>query len=290
MVSGPVGINTESPDGVLHAMGRINLHESGAGGGQNRFTGVNASGDANGRAQFIMSSAYSDLVIASSQGNDVHGSTLTFAAYNPSNAADHRKFVINQGGWGNRFGFLEFGYTPSNSLNPHDAITEANSVMTLDGVNKRLGLGTRNPSEKLDVAGNIRTSGGLIVEGSINSGGYELSSEYIAGGTNIILKGDSVGRSGIFFQSERDGTNINHTSDFGYIQFFSYGADGTTGESNELIIGTSNDSDDHLIFNTPVNNGVRFRIGASATEYKVYTEANLGFSVVGTTLNITTAL
>jgi hypothetical protein len=153
IVNDQIGIGTTSVDGALHSMGRINLHQSGAGGGQNRFAGVEASGDANGRAQFIMSSAYSDLVIASSQANDVHGSTLTFAAYNPANAAEHRKFVINQGGWGARLGFLEFGYEDASNPNPHSNISDTDTVMTLDGVNKRVGIGTRNPGQKLDVNG-----------------------------------------------------------------------------------------------------------------------------------------
>ena len=128
-------------------------------------------------------------------------------------------------------------------------------------------------SLRTDSSKNTEIYGGLIVSGSINSGGYESASQYEAAGTNIILKGDSLGRSGIFFQSEKDGTNINHSSDFGYIQFFSYGVGGSSGESNELVIGVSNDADDHLILNAP-NNGLKHRNGATATDYTIWSAYN----------------
>lgn len=116
---GNVGIGTMAPASYLHVMGKTNIHQSGAGGGQNRFEGLEATTSANGRAQLVLSSAYSDLVIASSQGNDNHGSTLTFASYNPANAADYRKFVINQGNWGARFGYLDFGFADAGGRTIH---------------------------------------------------------------------------------------------------------------------------------------------------------------------------
>ena len=133
-----------------------------------------------------------------------------------------------------------------------------------------------NSSGNWNMSGNVTVGGGLTIEGSIASGAYEGASEYEGAGTNIILKGDSSGRSGIFFQSEKDGTNINHTSDFGFIQFHPYGRDGSSGEANELIIGVSNDSTDHLILNTPTTTGIKARVGASATEYTMWHSGNDG--------------
>ena len=121
----------------------------------------------------------------------------------------------------------------------------------------------------LDVA-----TGGIVVSGSKTRGTYTSASNYHSGADNIILKGNSSGISGIFFESEKDGTNINHASDFGFIQFHPYGT-GTSGESNELIIGVSNDSDDHLIFNAPNAEGLRFRVGSSETDYKLYHEGHV---------------
>ena len=96
---------------------------------------------------------------------------------------------------------------------------------------------------------------GLVVEGSVDSGGTDMG-YYQSAGTNIVLKGDSAGRSGIFFESEKDGTNINDPSDYGFIQFHSYGYDNTSGEANNLVIGVANDSTDKVILQAPYNGGV----------------------------------
>ena len=102
---------------------------------------------------------------------------------------------------------------------------------------------------------NDTTTGALTIGGSIDSGGTDMG-YYQSAGTNIVLKGDSVGRSGIFFESEKDGTNINDPSDYGFIQFHSYGYGNTTGESAAMVIGVSNDAADKLILQAPYNGGV----------------------------------
>ncbi len=152
--TGYVGIGTTAPVSMLHVMGRTNIHQSGGGGGQNLFTGIETPGSANGRGQLVVSSSYSDVVIASSQANNSHGSTLTFASYNPSNAADYRKFVVNQGNWGNRMHYLDFGYANTGGrTNPHSNINATDQVLTLDGLNKRVGVRTMDPSSTFDVHG-----------------------------------------------------------------------------------------------------------------------------------------
>ena len=140
--------------------GRVHFHKkNAAGGGQNTFTGLTAPSDSNGRAQFVISSAYSDFIIASSQANNDHGSTLTFATYNPSVSTEYKKFVIGQGNWGTRSGYLDFGYSDTlGRTNPHANINATDCVMTLDGYNKRVGIGPskRSPGSTLDVAGEAR--------------------------------------------------------------------------------------------------------------------------------------
>ena len=116
-------------------------------------------------------------------------------------------------------------------------------------------------------------TGGLTISGSLSRGTYPSASQYHTGADNIVLKGNSSGISSIFFESEKDGTNINHPSDFGFIQYHAYGTS-TSGESNELIIGVSNDADDHVIVNAPNVNGFKFRTGASATDYTVWHAGN----------------
>jgi hypothetical protein len=123
----------------------------------------------------------------------------------------------------------------------------------------------------------ISIDGGLTIEGSLSRGTYTSASQYHSGADNIVLKGNASGISSIFFESEKDGTNINHASDFGFIQFHPYGT-GSSGESNELIIGVSNDADDHLILNAPNVNGLKFRTGTSATDYTIWHSGNDGAS------------
>ena len=108
--------------------------------------------------------------------------------------------------------------------------------------------------DDLPIGGGTLT-GGLTIAGSVDSGATDMG-YYQSVGTNLILKGDSVGRSGIFFESEKDGTNINDPSDYGFIQFHSYGYGNTSGEANNLVIGVSNDSTDKLILQAPYNGGV----------------------------------
>lgn len=126
-------------------------------------------------------------------------------------------------------------------------------------------------------SGTLTIGGGLVVEGSAASGGTDYG-YYENAGTNIILKGDSNGRSGIFFQSEKDGTSINHPSDFGFLQFHSYGYGGTTGEANALVLGVANDSTDIVVLQSPYNNGVKigYRDATSGTGLTLQTVLHTG--------------
>ena len=148
---------------------------------------------------------------------------------------------------------------------------------TLDGIDSSQFL----RSDASDTAtGVITLSGGLIVDGTIDSGGSDYAG-YRSDGTNIVLKGDASGRSAIFFQSEKNGTNINHPSDYGYIQFHPHNIDGSSGESNKLVIGVANDSDDTVVLQAPYNNGVKISYknatsGTGGTEYTVWHAGNDG--------------
>ena len=175
---GNIGVGTASPANRLHVdKGRVDITTSDAptsngSGGQNRFNGLLGWNDDSTyrRGQLVISSSFSDLVIASSHDNAKHGSTLTLAAYNPANANEFRKWVINQGNWGTSSGsrkqFLDFGYSKDTSQsNPHASINETDTILTLDGDNKRVGIGTMNPSTTLEVSGSIKLNH-LVVSGS----------------------------------------------------------------------------------------------------------------------------
>lgn len=155
--NGNVGIGTADPAGKLQVVnGRVDITSSPtvALGGP-RFNGLASELR---RAQLVLSSEYSDLVIASGQRNYRHGSTLTFASFNPDDATVYRKWVINQGNWqdaGGRMGFLEFGYQDAVASNPHENINDERTVLTLDGANRRVGIGTTVPEASLHVVGDV---------------------------------------------------------------------------------------------------------------------------------------
>jgi hypothetical protein len=181
--TGNVGIGITNPDGTLHVKAENRMHITS--GNTPAFTGLNAATSDNGRAQLVLNSAYSDLVIASSTVNNEHGSTLSFTAVNPGNTADFRKFVINQGNWGTRKDFLDFGLSASTAdANPHLSINSTDTVLTLDGNNKRVGIGTTSPGYKLDVNGDINSSGKINMGDFAVVGGYMASRTLTLGSTS----------------------------------------------------------------------------------------------------------
>ena len=157
-LSGGGTVNASS----MNLFGRATVWGSyNTGGGQNRFPGLEGTDNANGRAQIVLNSAYSDHIIASSQYNGNHGSTLTFCTFNPDNSYNYRKWVVNQqnwggdaagsGGYGDR---LMFGWTDSEQSNPHGVIGTDGGTLCLDGRNRRVGInGVRSPAFTLDVNG-----------------------------------------------------------------------------------------------------------------------------------------
>lgn len=206
--AGDLIISTQN--GVMNGMGeRMRIDQSGRvyilqnQGGDPNFTGLEDPTSAAGRAQLVLSSSYSDLVIASREANDNHGSTLTFATYNPANAADYRKFVINQGNWGARRGFLDFGFADAGGrTNPHSNINGTDNVISLDGYSKRLGVATMSPAQTLDVAGKSRIRrGGYTMTSNANEGQLEISN---AGSGDAYISFHREGAWGAQFGLEAD--------------------------------------------------------------------------------------
>ncbi|WP_424099662.1 shufflon system plasmid conjugative transfer pilus tip adhesin PilV [Moorena producens] len=269
---GNVGIGTGSPESKLHIdKGRVDITTSDStGGGGNRFNGLVAWNGQQRRAQLVLSSGYSDLVIASSQVNQNYGSTLTFATYDPEDGTNYRKWVINQGNWGARKEFLEFGYKEANGqINPHSMINDTDTVLTLDGVNKRVGIGTRTPGAKLEVQGNFKLQNGVAVNNISSDGTLTGNSDLTIptqkaiktyADTKALLAGSdsqdfqakkltvsgaiqpSVGNTennGIMFPKDPGGVGFG---DAAWIRYYARGG----AESMTLEIGTSNDNDDHI--------------------------------------------
>jgi hypothetical protein len=206
------------------------------------------------------------LTVVRAEGNTTH-ITQTYDQYN-SNAFYNRSYY--NGTWSSWRNLAQDTNTQrAISSTPTDGATTTSissdwafdNVKTAVPANALFTDTTYNLSGYLlnttdTLTGNLTiNTGGLIIEGSVDSGATNMG-YYESAGTNIILKGDSVGRSGIFFESEKDGTNINDPSDYGFIQFHSYGYGNTTGEANNLVIGVSNDSTDKVILQAPYNGGV----------------------------------
>jgi hypothetical protein len=186
----------------------------------------------------------------------------------------------------NSGGQLSIGNTATNlfigdGVASVDVIFEQNgAVRALTG--KTLTLGQTDSfvtvNSPLQVNRPTIVSAGLTIDGTIATGAGDMGG-FRGAGTNLILKGDSVGRSGIFFQSEKDGVNINHASDYGFIQFHPYGLDGSSGESNRLVIGVANDLDDFLVLQAPGRNGLKYSFldatsGSTMPLYNIYHEGN----------------
>jgi hypothetical protein len=187
---------------------------------------------------------------------DIDGKYLDSSSYTASDVLS-KLLTVDGSGSGLDADTLD-GYHASSFLTSYSETDTLNSVTT------------RGASTTNDI-----TIGGLTVGGSLTYGTYTSASNYVLGADNILLKGNSGGVSGIFFESEKNGTNINHPSDFGFIQYHAYGVGGSSGESNRLVIGVSNDADDVIVLN-PVNaNGLVVRVGAGTTEYTVYHAGNI---------------
>ena len=225
--------------------------------GDGRYANVASGSLAGSAVQENTSPTFDDLTVT---GNLTI--TGTVDTYNVNNLNVVDKLII-----------IGAGQTEANSDGSGIFVSGSSASLLWDETND-----TWDFNKSLDITGNLTTSGnitggGLTLNGSLSRGSYTASSNYHTGSDNIVLKGNSVGISGIFFESEKDGTNINHSTDFGFIQYHAYGT-GTSGENAELIIGVSNDSSDHVILNAPSAEGFRVRVAAGETDYKIFHEGH----------------
>jgi hypothetical protein len=168
LYNGCVGIRTSQTSSSFEVVGRSYFWGvSPSGGGQNRFTGLEGDSTATSRAQIVLNSSYSDMVICSSQSNGNHGSTLSFTTNSTANT-DYRKFVINQtnwagdasgsGGYGDR---LMFDWVDSAQTNPHNVVGTSGGMFCLYGRGKSVGINyVRTPGYNLHISGSDYASAG----------------------------------------------------------------------------------------------------------------------------------
>jgi hypothetical protein len=131
---------------------------------------------------------------------------------------------------------------------------------------------------------------GVIINGSLDDTDYTrytggqvpgASGTFKKDGVNLLLKGNANGVSGVYFESEKDGTRINSGSDYGFIQYHAYGIGNLSGEQSDLVIGVANDGyaqhEDKIIFDIPNKDHLKVIIrNDTSTEYKVWHEGNDG--------------
>ena len=131
---------------------------------------------------------------------------------------------------------------------------------------------------------------GVIINGSLDDADYTRYSgglkpgehgSFKKDGVNLLLKGNANGVSGVYFESEKDGTRINSGSDYGFIQYHAYGIGNSSGEKSDLVIGVANDGsavhEDKIIFDVPNKDHLKVIIqNNTSTEYKVWHEGNDG--------------
>ena len=173
-----VGIGTSSPSEKFHLHdGRMAFTH-----GHTSFSGLITPSTSDNRSQFVMTSNYTDLVLASKRLNDHHGSTISFTSVNPTNGDSYRKFVIGTGNWGARPHVMFFGYSDTEQTNPHlcygdHASTSAGNVMRLDGISKNV-----------EVFGKFTANTSLNVANSsmhiVNGDGNQLCFKNVSEGLN----------------------------------------------------------------------------------------------------------
>ncbi len=139
-----------------------------------------------------------------------------------------------------------YGLTPgSSNLNALATVEYVNSTVSgggywnINGTNiynnnsGNVGIGVSAPLSKLHIS---------EATGTVSSGSQ---------GSLIIDHENNGGASSIVFRSK-----VNRGSDYGFIQYQDAATVGAAGESARLILGISNDTDDHIILQTPGNVGI----------------------------------
>jgi hypothetical protein len=269
-VNGRLGIGTVTPSQILDVSGNIKASGNFYGNGS-QLTSLNAGNIASGtlpvnRGGTGQTTFAENKILIGDGTNGIKTYTslhwnntnnrLGIGTATPSEALDVIGNIKTSGNfYGNgsqltslNAGNIASGTLPVNRGGTGQTTFASNKILIGDGTNgiktytslhwnntnNRLGIGTATPISIL----NLYESTGTV-HGSNK-------------GTLVLDHGNSGGASSIVFRSRQ-----NIGSDYGYIQYQDRTTTTTTsGESARLILGTSNDADDHLILQPSGNVGI----------------------------------
>ena len=142
------------------------------------------------------------------------------------------------------------------------------------------------PDDNYILRSNPQFESGVTINGSkspVADGFYQNTNQAFAkDATNLWLKGNSAGASGIFFESSADGVRtLGDSGDGAFIQYRAHGIHGDqTGEQSDLVIGVTNDprapQDDKIVFSVPSKDSLVATFDNGSTEHKIWHEGNDG--------------
>ena len=246
-----VGIGTNSPASRLHVYENSDVWHAkfGSATGELRIGGQTSSGAV--IQAYTPAGVVRDLYLQRDGGNvgigtaspgaklDISGDTTTWSGMakifltDSNSNSNSRNWSIGNGG--TDFGSLSFIVS-----NAKDGVPEASTgtpVMSMDGVNKRIGIGTASPTEKLHVSGNVRIEGDLTVNGSYTQIDTDVNTteqwNVTNDGTGPAVTINQTGAQDIM-DVQDDGTSVFYIEDGGNVGL------GTTDPANNLEVSNSN--------------------------------------------------
>jgi hypothetical protein len=144
--AGNVGIGTTTAGKALHI------------GGKSSASFVN---DGNDRPGLAITGDYPELDLFSGMNNVNHGPTIRLGAYNDDTKKTFKHWVI--GTAGRNASFFDIGFSAANDPNPHAGIRNYNGTTVLTLLDSgNVGIGTTEPKNKLQLAGNLHMDGHSI--------------------------------------------------------------------------------------------------------------------------------